>query len=54
VYLNFLCFYPFYLNTLKFRTPDNYEKMVVSMDDVSLGNRNGIIHTVAWNTEIYK
>ena len=33
---------------------DNYEKMVISMDDVSLGNRNGIIHAVAWNTEIYK
>ena len=38
------------LETIK----DNYEKMVISMDDVSLGNRNGIIHAVAWNTEIYK
>jgi len=38
------------LETIK----DNYEKMVVSMDDVSLGNRNGIIHAVAWNTEIYR
>lgn len=38
------------LETIK----DNYEKMVISMDDVSLGNRNGIIHSVAWNTEIYK
>jgi len=33
---------------------DNYEKMVISMDDVSLGNRNGIIHGVAWNTENYR
>ncbi|MGE0019509.1 MAG: ATP-binding protein [Draconibacterium sp.] len=38
------------LETIK----DNYEKMVISMDDVSLGNRNGIIHAVAWNTKIYK
>jgi hypothetical protein len=32
----------------------NYGKMVISMDNVSLGNRNGIIHAVAWNTEIYR
>lgn len=38
------------LETIK----DNYEKLVISMDDISLGNRNGIIHTVAWNTEIYR
>ncbi|MBU0993977.1 MAG: ATP-binding protein [Proteobacteria bacterium] len=28
---------------------DNYEKVVVSMDDANLGNRNGIIHETAWN-----
>ncbi len=33
---------------------DNYEKIVISMDDMSLGNRNGIIHAVAWNTEVYR
>jgi len=33
---------------------DNYEKMVISLDDVSFGNRNGIIHHPAWDMEIYK
>ena len=33
---------------------DNFEKMVISLDDVSLGNRRGIIHYPAWNMEIYK
>ena len=28
---------------------DNYEKMVVSMDDVNFGNRNGIVHINAWD-----
>ncbi len=32
---------------------DNYEKMVISLDDVSLGNRNGIIHYLAWDTNVY-
>lgn len=32
---------------------DNWEKMVISLDDVSLGNRNGIIHHPAWNPDIY-
>jgi hypothetical protein len=32
---------------------DNWEKMVISLDDISLGNRNGIMHYPAWNTEIY-
>jgi predicted AAA+ superfamily ATPase len=27
---------------------DNYPKMVVSMDDISFGNRNGIRHYPAW------
>lgn len=27
---------------------DNYEKLVVSLDDVNLGNRNGIKHVNAW------
>jgi hypothetical protein len=54
VCLNFLWFYPIHLTAFKFKPTDNYEKMVISMDDVSLGNRNGIIHAVACNTEIYK
>ncbi len=33
---------------------DNYEKMVISLDDVSFGNRNGISHHLAWKTEIFK
>jgi predicted AAA+ superfamily ATPase len=33
---------------------DNFEKMVISLDDVSLGNRRGIIHYPAWDMEIYK
>jgi predicted AAA+ superfamily ATPase len=32
---------------------DNYEKMVISLDDIPLGNRNGITHNPAWKTEIY-
>ena len=28
--------------------PDNYEKMVINLDDVSFGNRNGIQHKPAW------
>jgi len=36
------------------RIRDNYEKMVISLDDISLGNRNGIIHYLAWNTDIYR
>jgi len=28
--------------------PDNYEKMVVSLDDIQMGNRNGIKHVNAW------
>lgn len=27
---------------------DFFEKMVVSLDDMNLGNRNGIIHRSAW------
>jgi hypothetical protein len=27
---------------------DNYPKMVVSLDDMSIGNRNGIEHVLAW------
>ena len=27
---------------------DHFEKMVVSLDDMNLGNRNGIIHRNAW------
>ncbi len=33
---------------------DNWEKMVISLDDISLGNRNGIKHYPAWNPEIYQ
>ena len=33
---------------------DNYEKMVISQDDISLGNRNGIMHYSAWNMDIYR
>lgn len=33
---------------------DNYEKMVISLDDISFGNRNGIMHYTAWEMEIYK
>ena len=32
---------------------DNWEKMVISLDDIALGNRNGIIHHPAWNPDIY-
>ncbi len=28
---------------------DNFEKIVVSMDDVNFGNRNGIAHVKAWD-----
>ncbi len=28
---------------------DNFEKVVISMDDISFGNRNGIIHVKAWD-----
>ena len=28
---------------------DNFEKIVISMDDISLGNRNGIAHVNAWD-----
>ena len=28
--------------------PDNYEKFVVSLDDINLPNRNGIQHVLAW------
>jgi len=28
---------------------DNYEKVVVSLDDVQLPSRNGINHIQAWN-----
>jgi hypothetical protein len=28
---------------------DQYPKSVVSMDDLSFGNRNGILHQVAWD-----
>ncbi|MCX6279846.1 MAG: hypothetical protein NT004_17390 [Bacteroidetes bacterium] len=27
---------------------DNYQKTVISMDDATFGNRNGIVHQVAW------
>jgi uncharacterized protein len=33
---------------------DNFEKIVISLDDVSFGNKNGIFHVPSWNTEIYK
>ena len=33
---------------------DNYEKIVVSLDDVSLGIRNGIRHIPAWQTQFFK
>jgi predicted AAA+ superfamily ATPase len=33
---------------------DNYEKIVISLDDVSFGNKNGIFHFPSWNTEIYR
>ena len=33
---------------------DNYEKIVISMDDVSFGSRKGIKHYPAWQTEIYR
>jgi len=33
---------------------DNYEKMVISLDDVSFGNKNGIFHHLAWNMDIYQ
>lgn len=29
--------------------PDNYEKFVVSVDDIQLPNRNGIQHVLAWH-----
>ena len=28
---------------------DNYEKIVVSLDDLSLGNRNGVRHVLLWD-----
>ena len=28
---------------------DQYPKSVISMDDLSFGNRNGIVHQVAWD-----
>lgn len=28
---------------------DHYQKTVISMDDVSFGNRNGVVHQLAWN-----
>ncbi len=27
---------------------DNYEKIVISLDDISFGNKNGIKHICAW------
>jgi uncharacterized protein len=33
---------------------DNYEKIVVSLDDVSLGIRNGIRHIPAWQTKYFE
>lgn len=33
---------------------DNYEKIVVSLDDVSLGIRNGIRHIPAWQTQYFE
>ena len=30
---------------------DNYPKIVVSMDDIVLPSRNGILHVQAWNLE---
>ncbi len=30
---------------------DSYEKMVITLDDFSLGNRNGIQHLLAWELE---
>jgi uncharacterized protein len=33
--------------------PDHYEKIVVSMDDVKLPNKNGIKHIQAWNLHAY-
>ncbi|MEI8138662.1 MAG: hypothetical protein WCI03_02205 [bacterium] len=31
------------------RISDNYPKSVISLDDVSLGDRNGITHQLLWN-----
>ena len=28
---------------------DNFEKIVISMDDIRFGNRNGIAHVNAWD-----
>ena len=28
--------------------PDNYEKVVVTLDDVAMGDRNGVRHVQAW------
>jgi len=28
---------------------DHYPKKVISLDDVSIGNRNGVQHICAWN-----
>jgi len=36
------------------RIRDNYEKMVISLDDISMGNRRGIMHYPAWEPGIYK
>jgi predicted AAA+ superfamily ATPase len=32
--------------------PDNYEKMLITMDDVQFSSRNGIIHNQIWNLEM--
>ena len=36
------------------RIKDNYEKIVVSLDDISLGERNGIRHYPAWDPKIFQ
>jgi uncharacterized protein len=36
------------------RIKDNYEKIVVSLDDISLGERNGIRHYPAWEPKIFQ
>ncbi len=30
------------------RIADHYEKIVISLDDVNMGNKNGILHQNAW------
>ncbi|MDR1746668.1 MAG: hypothetical protein LBR49_05290 [Tannerella sp.] len=32
--------------------PDNYEKMLIAMDDVRFPSRNGIIHNQIWNIKL--